>query len=259
MAGQAEFSICPVPHALQDAFSIQVGGRPTAERHSLRSATIGSRRDARHAGKYAETVETTTSTPTAVPCATGSEGAVPYNNPPIARAARKASGSPMAPPARTSSSASRTMSHCTAPRSAPSATRTPSSAVRRLTAYDDCPVETEAREAECRRAKRHRQPGKEPLDANRPGDSAVEGFDRPDGKARLRFTQGLPHRVRQCHGIASLGTRMLCRPASILRGMDDRDAADGHGRRRGRLAPAEVIWSWEKFAVFYATKPISTA
>jgi tRNA (cmo5U34)-methyltransferase len=29
--------------------------------------------------------------------------------------------------------------------------------------------------------------------------------------------------------------------------------------RAAGFAPAEVIWSWEKFAVFYATKPIPTA
>jgi hypothetical protein len=51
---------------------------------------------------YATNAETTTSTATAVPYATGSDGGVAYNRPPRARAARKASGSPMAPPTSTS-------------------------------------------------------------------------------------------------------------------------------------------------------------
>ena len=66
----------------------------------------------------------------------------------------------------------------------------------------DRPVQTQARQAERRRAKRHRQPAEESLDANRPDDPAVERVDRANGRRGSDSRKALAHRIRERRGIA---------------------------------------------------------
>jgi hypothetical protein len=107
--------------------------------YSVRSTTAGSTDAALRAGSTLAISATSNSPASARPNATRSPGATPYNMDCSSREPAIASGKPMAMPARQTPRLSRTTIHSTSRRCAPSATRTPISAVRLLTLYARVP------------------------------------------------------------------------------------------------------------------------
>src|SRR6266404_1561592 len=115
----------PESHILQDG--------EHSDSYSYRKATSGSTRVARRAGIMLATITTAHVARTAITIARGSSGARPKRKERSKRAPTIASGNPNATPAALSITLSRAIIHKTCRGLAPSAMRTPNSALLRLT------------------------------------------------------------------------------------------------------------------------------
>jgi hypothetical protein len=118
----------PAPHVVQPAPS-----------HSCLSATSGSARDARRAGRKLHTEPTAARTIAAPKNVVQSCGLMPKKSADTRRPPDITNGAPRRRPHSTNHSASRTTLHWTWPREAPRAIRMPNSDERRATAYDNSP------------------------------------------------------------------------------------------------------------------------
>src|SRR5712664_1929753 len=126
----------PLPAGAHHRAILQVppaGPTNRAPRHSARSATMGSMREARQAGSQLARSASAKMEAEVAACVAASVGATPYNSEPSRRASASEAGAPRAIATSASRAPCATTIRCTLREPAPSAMRTPISCVRCVT------------------------------------------------------------------------------------------------------------------------------